>query len=307
LAKLSQTGNYVVISPVKDEGPYVERTIQSVLGQSLRPRRWIVVDDGSRDATPQILARYAAQCSWITVLSLARDCDRKPGSAVITAFLAGYELIKNEHFDFVVKLDCDLEIPDNYFETLISRLHADPKLGITSGIYEEEYGRAWKPVKMPKYHAAGCSKVVRAECFRQIGGFIPNRGWDTVDEIRASFLGWKTSHFEDIALRHLKSEGTGIGFTQTNLMLGQIYYLTGGGTFFFLLKCFHRLLFGRPIFLGGIMMLVGFLKAHLRNEPKLVSDREAICYRRVLNERIRAAWLEMLNRLAPSRKMMGLS
>jgi poly-beta-1,6-N-acetyl-D-glucosamine synthase len=307
MAKHSRQGNYVVISPVKDEGLYVERTIQSVLGQSLRPRRWILVDDGSRDATPQIIARYVEQCSWITNLSLARDGERKPGSAVISAFRAGYELIKNDHFDFVVKLDCDLEIPEKYFETLIGKFQADPKLGIASGIYVEEHRQAWKPVKMPKYHAAGCSKMVRAECFREIGGFIPNRGWDTVDEIRAQATGWKTCHFEDIALRHLKSEGTGIGFRRTNLMLGQIYYLTGGGTLFFLFKCLHRLIFGRPIVLGGITMLVGFLQAYLKGEPKLVSDREALRYRRLLNERILSAWPGVLGRLAPSRKTVGWS
>ncbi len=303
----SRTANYIVISPVKDEGFYVERTIRSVIGQSLKPRVWILVDDGSRDTTPEILARYAKQCPWITVLSLARDGERKPGSAVIRAFMAGYELIKNDHFDFVVKLDCDLEIPEEYFETLIGRFQADPKLGIASGIYLEEWRQTWKAVKMPAYHAAGCSKMVRAECFREIGGFIPNRGWDTVDEIRAQVTGWKTCHFGDLALRHLKSEGSGIGSRRTNLMLGQIYYLTGGGAFFFLLKCLHRLIFSKPFFLGGFMMLIGFLRAYFKGEPKLVSDREALCYRRLLNQRILGAWSEKFNRLVPSRKMMGWS
>jgi glycosyltransferase involved in cell wall biosynthesis len=307
MAEHSHAGDYVVISPAKDEGRYLEKTMHSMIGQSLRPRKWIVVDDGSRDATPQILARYAGQYSWITVLTLARDGERKPGSAVINAFTAGFELVKDDQFDFVVKLDCDLEIPESYFETLIGRFQADPKLGIASGIYLEESGTAWKPVKMPKYHAAGCSKMVRAECFREIGGFIPRRGWDTVDEIRAQVAGWKTCHFEDNALHHLKSEGTGIGSRRTNLMLGEIYYLTGGGTLFFLLKCLHRLFFGKPIVLGGIMMFAGFLQAYLKGEPKLVSDREAVRYRRLLNQRILAAGPAMLNRLAPSRKTVGWS
>jgi glycosyltransferase involved in cell wall biosynthesis len=303
----SRTGNYVVISPAKDEGPYIEKTIKSMIGQSLTPRSWIVVDDGSQDGTAQIVARYAKQYSWIKASPLVRDSERKPGSAVISAFMAGYELIKNDHFDFVVKLDCDLEIPEKYFETLISRFQADSKLGIASGIYWEASGQDWKPVRMPKYHAAGCSKMVRAECFREIGGFIPKRGWDTVDEIRAQVMGWKTCHFEDISLRHLKSEGTGIGFSRTNLMHGQIYYLTGGGTLFLLLKCLHRLFFGKPIFVGGVMMLVGFIRAHLKGEPRLVSDGEAVRYRRLLNERILAAWAELPNRLRPSRKTIGWS
>jgi len=303
----SHTGNFVIISPVKDEARYVERTIQSVLGQSVRPYRWIIVDDGSRDSTPQILTRYSKQYSWITVLTVPRDSERKPGSAEIIAFMAGYRLIEKDHFDFVVKLDCDLDIPPEYFETLIRRFEANPKLGIASGIYMEEHKRVWKPVKIPNYHAAGCSKVIRAECFHDMGGFILRPGWDTVDEIRAQVMGWETRHFEDIAMRHLKPEGAGIGFSRTNLMHGQIYYLAGGGTLFLLLKCLHRLIFGRPILLGGVMMSVGFIKAYLKGEPKLVSDREAVHYRRLLNDRILAVWAEVLNRPRPSRKTIGWS
>ena len=300
-------GNYVVISPAKDEGHYIEKTIQSMIGQSLTPRKWIIVDDGSRDETPKIVARYAAQYPWITIFPLARNGERKPGSAVISAFMAGFELVKNDHFDFIVKLDCDLEIPEGYFATLLRRFESDPKLGIGSGIYAEEHGHDWKPVKMPKYHAAGCSKMVRAECFRQIGGFIPQRGWDTVDEIRAQVVGWETCHFEDIVLRHLRSEGAGIGFTRTNLMHGQIYYTTGGGTLFFLLKCLHRLFFGNPIFLGGLMMFAGYMRAYLNGEPRLVSDREAVRYRHMLNQRVLSVWPRVLNWLVPRRKTVGWS
>jgi biofilm PGA synthesis N-glycosyltransferase PgaC len=307
MAEHSHTGSYVVISPAKDEGQYIEKTIQSMIRQSVTPRKWIIVDDGSQDQTPQIVARYAERHPWITLFSLVRNGERKPGSAVINAFTAGYELIKNDTFDFVIKLDGDLEIPEGYFETLLNRFESDPRLGIASGIYVEEHGHAWKRVKMPKYHAAGCSKMVRAECFRQIGGFIPQRGWDTVDEIRAQVMGWKTCHFEDIELRHLRPEGAGIGFTRTNLMHGHIYYMTGGGTLFLLLKCLHRLFFGKPIFLGGIMMFVGFIRAYLNDEPRLVSDGEAVRYRHMLNQRVLSVWPRVLNWLVPSRKTVGYS
>lgn len=115
-------GNYVVISPAKDEGHYIEKTIQSMIGQSLTPRKWIIVDDGSRDETPKIVARYAAQYPWITIFPLARDGERKPGSAVISAFMAGFELVKNDHFDFIVKLDCDLEIPGGIFRNSLAQV-----------------------------------------------------------------------------------------------------------------------------------------------------------------------------------------
>jgi poly-beta-1,6-N-acetyl-D-glucosamine synthase len=286
VAEQPHLGNYIVISPVKDEAPFVENTIESVLAQSARPSRWIIVDDGSRDATLQILFRYAKQHDWITIVPVMHDHAREPGSAVIRAFWEGYKLIASDKFDFLVKLDCDLNLPPSYFETLLTRFKADPELGIASGTYLEEHRGVWKPVPMPAYHAAGCSKIVRAQCFRDIGGFIPMRGWDTVDEIRAQIRGWKTCHFEDVTLRHLKPEGASIGFTRTQMMHGQIYYLTGGGTLFFLLKFIHRLGAGKPVMLGGIMMLVGFLQTWLKREPRLLSDSEAKIYRSLLNQRI---------------------
>jgi biofilm PGA synthesis N-glycosyltransferase PgaC len=299
-------GNYVIVSPVKDESAYVERTIDSIVMQTVRPRKWIIVDDGSRDATPEILSRCSQQHPWITVIRLERDAERQPGSAVIRAFMAGYKEVENDDFEFVVKLDCDLEIPSNYFENLVSRFAADQRLGIASGMYQEMHAGVWTAIEMPEYHAAGCSKMVRAECFRQISGFVPQRGWDTVDEIRAQSMGWKTGHFPELAFHHLKTEGAGIGTLRTSLMHGQIYYLTGGGVLFFLLKVAHRALKCRPILIAGVAMLLGFLRAWITREPRLVSDREAAWYQGMLTARIRARWNEMFFSQG-NRKTVGLS
>ena len=299
-------GNYVIVSPVKDESAYIERTIDSIVKQSLRPKKWIIVDDGSQDATPQILNRCAKQYPWISVVRLERDAERKPGSAVIQAFMAGFNTVENGEFEFVVKLDCDLDIPSTYFEQLLGKFEAEPGLGIASGVYEEMHAGGWTAIEMPEYHAAGCSKMIRRECFRQIGGFVAQRGWDTVDEIRAQTLGWKTGHFTELAFHHLKTEGAGIGTLRTSLMHGQIYYLTGGGVLFFLFKVGHRMLKGKPFFVTGLATLLGFLRAWIRREPRLVSAREASLYRGMLTARIRARWNEIL--LSQSnRKTMGWS
>ena len=145
----------------------------------------------------------------------------------------GYDLVRNEAYDFIVKFDCDLDFAPDYFERLLRRFQEDPKLGIASVVYLENRNGKWKQVKMPPYHAAGQTKVVRAKCFADIGGFVVSRGWDTVDEIRAHAMGWNTRHFEDLFFYHLKAEGSGIGFLRTNEMHGEIFYLTGGGQLFF--------------------------------------------------------------------------
>lgn len=278
--------DYIVISPVKDEAHYIEETMRSVVGQTTTPSQWIIVDDGSIDNTTNIAERYSHNYPWIKLLKISRDAKRMPGSAVINAFNKGYELIKDAHFDFIVKLDCDVRFGPGYFEGLISKFQEDEKLGIASGRYLENRGGSWHAIRMPAYHAAGASKIIRKECFEQIGGFIPSRGWDTVDEIRAQIKGWRTYHFKELEFYHLKTEGSGIGQLRTNMMLGEIYYLTGGGRLFLLLKIIHRILFYRPFFVAGVLMFWGYLRPLVLRRELLVSNEESKFYKQLLNRRI---------------------
>jgi glycosyltransferase involved in cell wall biosynthesis len=277
---------YIIISPVKDEAAYVEETIRCVLSQTVRPAQWVIVDDGSRDNTRAILEKYRRNHDWIKVIRLQTNVKRQPGSSVIQAFNKGYESIKDEQIDFIVKLDCDLKFERDYFEKILSRFRDDAKLGIASGVYLEDRGKGFSAVKMPDYHAAGASKVVRTACFKAIGGFIAEKGWDTIDEIKAQLHGWKTGHFKEIIFYHLKNEGTGIGFVRTNRMHGEIYYLTGGSKLFFALKLAHRMVFGTPFLIGGIMMLIGYLSLSIKGTEVLISETEADVYRDLLKKRI---------------------
>jgi biofilm PGA synthesis N-glycosyltransferase PgaC len=287
---------YIVISPVKDEEPYVERTLQCMVDQTLRPVLLVIVDDGSNDRTPEILSRYEKDHDFIRVIRTPATGSRQPGSAVIRAFNAGYDSVGNVDYDFVVKLDCDLSFSADYFEALLACFANDDRLGIASGVYlESPDGSRWIEIEMPAYHAAGASKVIRKECFEQIGGFVASRGWDTLDEIRAIARGWRTTHFRDLKMKHWKIEGSGIGQWRTNLMHGEIYFLSGGGPLFFLLKVVHRMT-RRPYVVGAIALLWGYLRAMVKRKPLLVTDEEGRCYRALLNGRI----ANKLNALRPS-------
>ena len=279
--------NYVVISPVKDEERYVEHTLRSMVDQTCKPVAWIIVDDGSSDRTPELIDQYARRNDFIQVIQRPPGQPRQPGAAVIHAFNRGYETVQSRglKYDVIVKLDCDLSFDPDYFEKLLAQFVANPKLGIASGVYLEDHGAGWGVVEMPAYHAAGASKVIRRTCWEQIGGFVPSRGWDTVDEIRALTAGWHTTHFRDLQMKHWKAEGTGIGPLKTSAMHGEIYYLTGGGWFFFLLKVLNRIK-GRPFFLGAGAMAWGFLSAACSGRQRLVTDDEAKRYRGLLNSRI---------------------
>lgn len=286
---VSRRPTYIIVSPVKDEGTLIERTIMSVRRQTLPPALWLIVDDGSRDQTPNILERHSREVEWIRVLRLGSGHERQPGSGVIRAFTAGYGTVRSLDFDFIVKLDCDLEFDHDYFERLLARFESDPTLGIASGMYYEERKGIWSPVVMPPYHAAGASKVVRRACFEQIQAFVPSRGWDTLDEIRAQVSGWKTCHFRDLKLHHLKPEGSGIGVLRTSVMSGEIYYLTGGGVLFFGLKCLQRVVAGKPPLVGALAMFFGYVRPRLRGRSRLVTKEEARHYRALLNGRISSA------------------
>ncbi len=277
---------YLIVSPVKDEVRHVERTLQSVTRQTTLPVRWIIVDDGSTDGTSAILARHAQAHPWIQVVSREQTGPRQPGSAVMNAFYHGLAQADGASYDYLVKLDCDVELEPDYFEALLLRFEREPKLGIASGVYLEEGSRGWSAVCMPGYHAAGASKFMRARCFDEIGGFVRERGWDTVDEVRAQVKGWTTKHFAELRFRHLKPEGSGIGSMRTHVMHGDVYYLTGGGVLFLLLKAAHRMATGTPRVVGGMAMLYGYLRSWVSGRRRLVDADEARHYRRLLNRRL---------------------
>jgi glycosyltransferase involved in cell wall biosynthesis len=283
--------SYVVVTPVRDEARFIADTLVSMLAQTHRPLRWIIVDDGSTDRTPDILRELTHGVSWVTVVSTGSR-ERKLGSAEVLAFQRGLaELPPDVHGDFIVKLDGDVRLPADYFERLLDRMSSDTRWGIASGVYCEQATGAhadagWHPIRMPAYHAAGASKVVRRQCFEQIGGFVARKGWDTVDEIRAGLHGWRTGHFDDILFQHLKPEGMAMGTLSTHRFHGDIYYQTGGGFLFLLAKAAHRMVAARPPVLGGMAMLWGYLAPLLSRRPRLVNAEEARFYRAMLNRRL---------------------
>jgi hypothetical protein len=107
-----------------------------------------------------------------------------------------------------------------------------------------------------------------------------------VDEVRAQVKGWETTHFQDLQFRHLKPEGSGIGNLRTNAMHGDVYFLTGGGLAFLMLKVAHRMAIGSPPLVGGLAMLYGYLRSSMSGRARLVDRVEARHYRRLLNRRL---------------------
>ncbi len=279
--------DYIIISPVKDEERHVGLTLELVARQTRKPLSWIIVDDGSRDRTAEIVRGYCEAHPFMRLVHHPGAGVRQTGAAVIRAFNYGYENRTESPYDLVVKLDCDLSFGPEFFETIVQGFAGDERMGIASGIYlEQDKNKVWQEVEMPPYHAAGACKVVRRDCFEDIGGFIAAPGWDTVDEIRAMTLGWKTGHFKEARAGHHKPEGSALGMVRTSRMHGEIYYRTGGDLLFFALKVLHRL-GARPYGKNALALTWGYIRAAMRRTPPLVTPAEADHYRSLLRGQLR--------------------
>ncbi len=253
---------YCLITPCRDEAQYARRTLDSIVEQSIAPALWLIVDDGSKDPTPEILAEYAAKYPFIRVMRREDRGFRKLGGGVIDAFYAGYDSIDPAQFDYVCKLDLDLDIPARYFQTLIERMEAEPRIGTCSGKpYMELNGRLVSE-KCGDENSVGMIKFYRTECFRQIGGFVRYLMWDGIDGHRCRMLGWIAASWDDPELRfvHLRPMGT----SDRNWWTGRVrhgigQYYMGTSPVYMLASALFRMT-RPPLIRGGAAMLWGYCK-----------------------------------------------
>lgn len=204
----------VVISPVRNESAFLERVAGSVAGQTQPPAVWVVVDDGCDDDTPRLLDRLESELPFLIVRRLWDQPDvgdRRVATRAPRAFNAGLALVRVEEFDYVAKLDGDVELPSRYFETVISRMRADPGLGIACGGLVEPRRGGWTPLTVPDHHVHGALKVYSRDCFERIGGILECLGWDTIDETCARMHGFTTRCFSDVVAMHHRPSGAGRG------------------------------------------------------------------------------------------------
>ena len=266
---------YVIITPARDEGERIQRTIDSVVKQTVRPSKWVLVDDGSTDKTGPLIDAAAREHSWISVIHCADRGCRNQGGGVIEAFYNGFELVEQESWDFLAKLDGDLAFPNDYFENCFKRFAADSQLGIGGGSI---YGKVNDALVEdspgdPPFHVRGATKIYRRATWQAIGGLVKAPGWDTVDEVKANMLGWRSYSFKNLRVVQLKPTGSADGAWRNWVKNGLANYVTGYHPLFMLLKCCRRALSHRSLTVPtglGCGYLKGYLKRVPQAEPGLV-------------------------------------
>jgi biofilm PGA synthesis N-glycosyltransferase PgaC len=272
---------YVVVTPVRDEAAHVEQTIQSMNAQTCRPVQWVIVNDGSTDGTGAILERYSMQLPWMTVIHRPNRGHRANGGGVMDAFYAGYVLVADVAWDYVVKLDGDLSFAPDYFARCFSAFDADRTLGIGGGTIcqlEPDGSEAVESKGDPPFHVRGATKIYRRACWESISPLVKAPGWDTIDEVKANMLGWTTRTFPELHLVQHKPTGSADGGWRNCFKNGRANYVTGYDPFFMLAKCVKRLA-TRPLLVGGVAMACGFCSAYVAKLPR-VPDASVIGYLR---------------------------
>ncbi len=274
---LSQT-NYVVVSPVRDEEAYIRFTLDCMVRQTILPKEWVIVNDGSTDRTGSIIDEYARQYSWIRVVHRVNRGFRKAGGGVVDAFNEGYQTIQSSDWDFVVKLDGDLSFQPDYFEKCFANFASDPRLGVGGGVICNVVNGIEELEKCPAFHVRGATKIYRRGCWDAIGGFWPAPGWDTMDEVKASMLGWTTKSFPDLHILHHRYTGTAEGLWAGLVKNGRANYICGYHPLFMVSKCVLRLV-QKPYLIGSAALFYGFITGYLKKVPQ-VDDPETISYLR---------------------------
>jgi poly-beta-1,6-N-acetyl-D-glucosamine synthase len=263
---------YLLVSPCRDEAAYLRRTLDSVAAQSLPPALWVVVDDGSTDETPAILEAYARRLPYLRVVRRSDRGNRSVGPGVVDAFYAGLDGVELDGFDYLCKLDMDVDLPPRYFELLVARMEAEPRLGSTSGKpwFVHPRSGVLVPETCGDEMSVGMTKFYRLACFREIGGFVRQVMWDGIDCHRARMLGWYAESAGDEALRfiHLRPQGAsqkGIWTGRVRAGFGQ--YFMGTSPLYYLAVAASRLP-RHPVVSGSLAMAWGYFSSAAARVPR---------------------------------------
>ena len=262
---------YCLITPCRNEAEYVRSTLETTTQQTVPPHLWIIVDDGSTDETPAILAEYAAQFDYIKIVRRVDRGARSVGPGVVEAFYDGLGHVDLDSVDYVCKYDADLEVPLRYFERLMEIMEADPYQGNISGkLHLRHPDGTLEQERTGDENAVGPTKFYRTACFKEIGGFVREVSWDGIDGHLCRMNGWLAESRDEPDLRviHLRQMGS----SQQSLWVGRVRWGRGkyfmGSAWYYVLAVAAYRLFERPYVMSGVGIAWGYIKAMFAKHPR---------------------------------------
>lgn len=261
---------YIIITPVFNEEEYLLIFINSIVNQTLKPIKLILVDDNSTDNSSEIIKNFADKYSWIQYIYHSSDNHKSQGGKVINAFNFGLKSICISEVDFISKIDADLELPTDYFQQIAKAFEDNPKLGICGGIIEEMKNNNWVEIKQASYHVRGALKSYRSKCFEQIEGLMQVLGWDGLDEMKAMYMGWTTKNI-NCKVKHFRPASTSYNRQDLNYKIGLANYQNGGNLFLAIIRSLVKIK-QKPIGKVSISFIKGYLNGYINNKERYVDS-----------------------------------
>jgi glycosyltransferase involved in cell wall biosynthesis len=271
---------YVLITPARNEAQFIELTIKSVVAQTVRPLKWVIVSDGSTDRMDDIVRRYAANHPWIELLRMPQRRERNFAGKV-HAFNAGYARIKDLKFEAIGSVDGDASFGDDFFAFLLQKLAEDPILGLVGTAFKEVSQQSYDYRFVSVEHVTGICQLFRRQCFQEIGGYQPVKGGaiDRIANIAARMKGWKTRTFAEKTYLHHRPMGTAQqGILRARFKDGGKDYAVGSHPLWELFRAFYQMT-RKPFFIGGLLLLSGYVWSQIRGVERPVS-REMVKFHR---------------------------
>jgi glycosyltransferase involved in cell wall biosynthesis len=263
---------YALITPARNEAQFIELTLQSIVAQTLRPVRWIIVSDGSTDGTDDIVRRYMAQNPWIELLRMPERAERNfAGKAY--AFNAGYERLKGLEFDVIGNVDADVSFEVDHFQLLVAKFAEEPRLGVAGAPFREKKSSQYDYRFTSTDNVWGGCQLFRRECFEAIGGYAPLKGGgvDLVAVVTARMNGWQTRTYPDRVCIHHRTMNSAMNKgMKLKFKWGQSDYRLGSHPLWQLFRCIYQMS-KRPYVAGGLLTLAGYYFALITRRPRSVS------------------------------------
>jgi biofilm PGA synthesis N-glycosyltransferase PgaC len=304
--------SYVLITPARNEAAFIELTIKSVLAQTLKPIRWVIVSDGSTDGTDEIVCRHAAKHPWIDLLLMPERKERHFAGKV-HAFNAGYARVKSLRYDLIGNLDADISFEPDFLAFLLKKFQEHRRLGVGGTAFTQETGQYDYRFTSVE-HVSGQCQFFRRECFEDIGGYVPAKGGgiDLVAVLTARMKGWETRCFAEKKFVHHRQMGTAkYSEVEARFKDGEKDYVLGGHPVWEMFRCIYQMT-RRPRMVGGCALAGGFLWAMARRKKRFVSNELMAFRRREQMNRLRQflftrATLSNGAALKPSRSQRNLA
>jgi biofilm PGA synthesis N-glycosyltransferase PgaC len=284
---------YVIVTPARNEEANIEKTIQSVVSQTVLPEKWVIVSDGSTDRTDEIVQQYLVINPWIELVRMPEHSNRN-FAAKVHSFNAGYQRIQDLDFDLIGNLDADVSFDKNYFEFLLDRFAENPKLGVAGTPFvQDSFSYDYRFTNIE--HVTGSCQLFRHKCFEEIGGYIPVKdgGIDWIAVTTARMKGWETRTFLGKTYFHHRKFGTANANSLTVMFrYGVKDYFLGGHPLWEMLRAIYQMK-NKPYIAAGLTLFIGYVWAFLSRHERPVSKELMKFHRYEQMERLRDIFLKI--------------